>query len=132
MSPSRTSVLCAFARNVPELVAGRVLQGVAAAPLVPLSMSLVFGRGGAGTRQVPVSAGIVLFLGPALGPTVGGLLITAWSWPAIFLINAPIGLAALAALPLLRRRGIADFPDRAARFDPVGLLLLSAGLATAS
>ncbi len=127
-----TSVLCAFAQNVPELVAARVLQGIAAAPLVPLSMSLVFGRGGVAARQVPVSAGIVLFLGPALGPTVGGLLITGWSWRAIFLINAPIGLAALAALPLLRRRGIADSPDRTARFDPVGLLLLSAGLAAAS
>jgi len=127
-----TSVLCALAQNVPELVAGRVLQGVAAAPLVPLSMSLVFGRGTAAVRRVPVSAGIVLFLGPALGPTVGGLLISAWSWPAIFFINAPIGLAALAALPLLRRRGITDTPDRSARFDPFGLLLLSAGLAAAS
>ena len=57
---------------------------------------------------------------------------TAWSWRAIFFINAPIGLAALAALPLLRRRGITDSADRAARFDPVGLLLLSAGLAGAS
>jgi EmrB/QacA subfamily drug resistance transporter len=126
-----TSVLCALAQSVPELVAGRVLQGVAAAPLVPLSMSLVFGRGGAAARQVPTSAGIVLFLGPALGPTVGGLLISAWSWPAIFLINAPIGVAALLALPLLRRRGITDVPDRAARFDPVGLVLLSTGLAAA-
>jgi EmrB/QacA subfamily drug resistance transporter len=127
-----TSVLCAFAENVPELVTGRILQGIAAAPLVPLSMSLVFGRGKAGTDQVPVSAGIVLFLGPALGPTVGGLLISAWSWPAIFLINAPIGVAALLALPMLRQRGITDRPDHTARFDPFGLVLLSAGLAGAS
>jgi hypothetical protein len=72
----------------------------------------------------------VLFLGPALGPTVGGLLVSAWSWPAIFLVNAPIGLAALAALPALRRHGIHDAPDRGARFDPGGLLL-SGGLVLA-
>jgi EmrB/QacA subfamily drug resistance transporter len=121
------SVLCAFAQNVPELVGARVAQGVAAAPLVPLSMSLTLGR----RDKIPTSAGIVLFLGPALGPTVGGLLVSAWSWPAIFLVNAPIGLAALAALPVLRRRGITDERDRAARFDPAGLLLLSGGLVLA-
>jgi EmrB/QacA subfamily drug resistance transporter len=121
------SVLCAFAQNIPELVGMRVVQGVAAAPLVPLSMSLILGR----QNTVPTSAGLVLFLGPALGPTIGGLLVSAWSWPAIFLVNAPIGLAALAALPLLRRHGIVDERDRAARFDPAGLLLLSGGLVLA-
>ncbi|GIH13309.1 DHA2 family efflux MFS transporter permease subunit [Rugosimonospora africana] len=121
------SVLCAFAQNIPELVAARAAQGVAAAPLVPLSMSLTLGR----RDKIPTSAGIVLFLGPALGPTVGGLLVAAWSWPAIFLVNAPIGLAALAALPVLRRRGIVDERDPAARFDPAGLLLLSGGLVLA-
>jgi EmrB/QacA subfamily drug resistance transporter len=122
-----TSVLCAFAQSIPELVGARVVQGVAAGPLVPLSMSLLLG----GQRKVPTSAGIVLFLGPALGPTVGGLLVSVWSWPAIFLVNAPIGIAALAALPALRRRGLADVRDRAARFDPAGLLLLSGGLVAA-
>src|SRR5690348_4322690 len=99
------SVACAFAQNVPELVATRAVQGMAAAPLVPLSMNLLFGQAGAGEGRIPVSAGIVFFLGPALGPTVGGVLLTAWSWPAIFLINAPIGIAALLALRSLRRNG---------------------------
>jgi EmrB/QacA subfamily drug resistance transporter len=118
------SVLCAFASNVPELVGARVAQGVLAAPLVPLSMSLTLGR----RDRIPTSAGIVLFLGPALGPTIGGLLVSAWGWPAIFLVNAPIGVAALAAVPVLRRRGVASERDRAARFDPAGLALLSGGL----
>ena len=132
------SVLCAFAQTVPQLVTARVLQGVAAAPLVPLSMSLIIGPGGVGgpggsgrSGRFPVSAAIVLFLGPALGPTVGGLLVTGWGWPAIFLVNAPIGAAALLAIPSLRRQGITVAADRSARFDPVGLLLLSAGLALA-
>jgi EmrB/QacA subfamily drug resistance transporter len=126
-----TSVACAFAQNVPELVATRAVQGMAAAPLVPLSMNLLFGQAGAGEGRIPVSAGIVFFLGPALGPTVGGLLLSAWRWPAIFLINAPIGVAALLALRSLRRNGFTDATDRAARFDPFGLALLSAGLVLA-
>jgi EmrB/QacA subfamily drug resistance transporter len=125
------SVLCALAGNVGELVAARALQGAAGAPLVPLSMSLALGPGGGRRGGIPASAGVVLFLGPALGPTVGGLLVGAWGWPAIFLVNAPIGAAALLVLPTLARRGITDTRDPSARFDPLGLVLLSAGLAGA-
>lgn len=123
------SVLCALAGSVPQLVAARVVQGAAGAPLVPLSMSLTLG--GARRRDFPASAGIALFLGPALGPTIGGLLVSAWGWPAIFLVNAPIGLAALLAVPTLARHGIVDTRDRSARFDPLGLALISTGLAAA-
>jgi EmrB/QacA subfamily drug resistance transporter len=120
------SVGCALAQNVPELVGARVVQGIAAAPLVPLSLNLIFGNGDA--DNVPVSAGLVLFLGPALGPTVGGVLVTTGGWPYIFLVNVPIGVAALLGIPHLRRLGIADEVDRATRFDPFGLALLSVGL----
>jgi EmrB/QacA subfamily drug resistance transporter len=124
------SLACSIAVNVPELIAFRVAQGMAAAPLVPLAMNLIFGAG-TDRERFPVSAGLVLFLGPALGPTVGGLLVTAWRWPLIFLVNVPIGIAALAALPSLRRHGITSTADRTARFDPLGLALLSAGLTLA-
>jgi EmrB/QacA subfamily drug resistance transporter len=124
------SLACSLAVNVPELIAFRVAQGIAAAPLVPLAMNLIFGTG-TDRDRFPVSAGLVLFLGPALGPTVGGLLITAWRWPLIFLVNVPIGIAALAAVPSLRRHGITSTADRTARFDPLGLALLSAGLTLA-
>ncbi|MEN3306095.1 MAG: hypothetical protein V7603_2297 [Micromonosporaceae bacterium] len=125
------SAACAFAGTVAELIAFRAVQGVAAAPLVPLSMNLLFGQAGVGRRQFPVAAGIALFLGPALGPSLGGLLITAWSWPVIFLVNLPVGAAALLAVPRLRRAGFVDEADRDAPFDAVGLALLSAGLVLA-
>jgi EmrB/QacA subfamily drug resistance transporter len=122
------SLLCALAANAPELIAARALQGVAAAPLVPLSMNLIFGRGDEAVKDVPVMAGLVLFLAPALGPTLGGLLISVWGWPSIFLINLPFGIVALLGMRHLRRVGFVDQPDRTARFDPVGLVLLSVGL----
>ncbi|HEX6500914.1 MAG TPA: DHA2 family efflux MFS transporter permease subunit [Micromonosporaceae bacterium] len=125
------SAACAVAGSVPALVTFRVAQGVVAAPLVPLAMNLLFGGAGAARGGVPVSAGLVLFLGPALGPTVGGLLVSAWGWPWVFLVNVPIGLAALTAVPSLRRYGITSVRDRSARFDPFGLLLLSTGLVAA-
>ena len=82
------------------LIAARIVQGLVAAPLVPLAMSMLLGRdqaSGAGARSISPAAGIMLFLGPALGPTVGGALIGAGGWRAIFLLNVPIGALAAAA-----------------------------------
>jgi EmrB/QacA subfamily drug resistance transporter len=122
------SVACSLTRTVPELIAVRALQGAVAAPLIPLAMSLLVGPDSGRSRRVPGSAAIVVFLGPALGPAVGGLLVGTWGWPAIFLVNAPIGLAALTAVPALSRRGLGATADPAARLDLTGLLLMSAGL----
>src|SRR5579863_5701594 len=77
------SALCALAPDVTLLVAARVLQGLVAAPLVPLAMSMLLG--GQGARSISPLAGVMLFLGPALGPTVGGVLIGAAGWRSIFL-----------------------------------------------
>jgi len=121
------SALCALAPNAGVLVAARVLQGLVAAPLVPLAMSMLLGRATGAARSISPAAGIMLFLGPALGPTVGGALIGAVGWRAIFLINVPLG--ALAALAV-RFVPPALAPGRTpgARFDLPGLILLAAGL----
>jgi len=121
------SALCALAPEAGVLVAARVMQGLVAAPLVPLAMSMLLGRGTGAARSISPLAGIMLFLGPALGPTVGGALIGAGGWRAIFLINVPLG--ALAALAV-RFVPAALAPGRTpgARFDLPGLVLLAAGL----
>jgi len=123
-----TSLLCALAPTVPTLIGFRVLQGIAAAPLVPISMNLLFGRTGVGQNDFPISAGLVLFLGPALGPSIGGFLVTTWGWPSIFLVNLPIGVLALAGVGALPKRGYGGGADLSARFDAVGLVLLCTGL----
>src|SRR5215472_10254525 len=118
------SALCAAAPGAGVLVAARVVQGLVAAPLVPQAMSMLLGGGGS-ARSVSPLAGIMLFLGPALGPTVGGALIGAGGWRTIFLINVPLGAAAAV------RSVPAEFaPGRipGTRFDLPGLILLAAGL----
>jgi EmrB/QacA subfamily drug resistance transporter len=123
------SGLCALAPDAGLLVAARGLQGLVAAPLVPLAMSMLLGRGpgGGGARSISPLAGVMLFLGPALGPTVGGALIGAAGWRAIFVINVPAGALAAAAV---RSVPAALAPGRTpgARFDLPGLVLLAAGL----
>ncbi|HEY0248697.1 MAG TPA: DHA2 family efflux MFS transporter permease subunit [Gryllotalpicola sp.] len=124
------SAACAIAPNIDSLIAFRVVQGFVGAPLVPLALSILLGKDGIGGGRVPISAALVLFLAPALGPTLGGLLIGAGGWRWIFLINVPVGVIGL--LLLLRiPKGLGAAPDRATRFDPIGFLLLAVGLTAA-
>ncbi len=121
------SVLCALAPSIGLLIAARAVQGLLGAPLVPLAMTMLLGGEGA---RMPPAAGVVLFLAPALGPTLGGLLLQVAGWPLIFLVNLPVGLVgALAGARMPAPAG--ERGDPAARFDPLGLLLLAGGLVAA-
>lgn len=121
------SALCAAAPEINMLIAARVLQGLAGAPMVPLAMSMLLGTGGS-SRSISPIAGMMLFLGPALGPSVGGALIGAGGWRWIFLINVPLGVVAVVASRRLPPSLAAGGPDRSARFDLIGWLLLAVGL----
>ncbi|MFG2040348.1 DHA2 family efflux MFS transporter permease subunit [Dactylosporangium sp. NPDC048998] len=120
------SAICSAAPGIGLLIAARALQGLSGAPLVPLAMSVLLGRQGA-ARRIPLAAGLLFFLAPAIGPSVGGLLIAAGGWRWIFLVNLPIGVLALLGVRRLPA-GVAPDADGHARPDPFGLALLSAGL----
>lgn len=124
------SVLCALAPTLGWLIAARAVQGLGAAVMMALTMAFV---GEAVPKERTGSAmgllGTMSAIGTALGPTLGGVLIAACGWPAIFLANLPLGLLALYLarrhLPVDRPRPQAD----AAGFDAVGTLLLALTLA---
>ncbi|HEY1531034.1 MAG TPA: DHA2 family efflux MFS transporter permease subunit [Galbitalea sp.] len=127
------SAACAFAGDVGWLIGFRAVQGFVGAPLVPLAISILLGKSGIGGGKIPVSAALTLFLAPALGPTIGGLIlsgndVTHWRW--IFLINVPIGIIGL-LLMLRVPRHIAPGANPDTKFDPVGFLLLGIGLTAA-
>lgn len=118
------SALCAVAPSLPWLVAARALQGVGAAAPMALAMAFV---GAALPKARTGSAmgllGTMSAVGTALGPSLGGVLIAAFGWPALFAVNVPLGLLALAMawrwLPADAGAGTA------ARFDVAGLLWLA-------
>jgi EmrB/QacA subfamily drug resistance transporter len=121
------SVLCASANTLEMLVAFRVVQGLGGGMLMPLGMTILTRAAGpARVGRVMAVLGIPMLLGPIFGPIVGGALIDSASWHWIFLINLPIGLAALIYAAIVLPK---DNVEPSESFDWVGMLLLSPGLA---
>lgn len=92
------SVLCSLAPSLAFLIAARVIQGAGAALLVPTSLSLIphlFPETKERANAVAVWSGIGA-LAIAAGPLLGGLLVDAFGWRSVFLVNLPCGLVALA------------------------------------
>ncbi|MDA0565054.1 DHA2 family efflux MFS transporter permease subunit [Streptomonospora sp. S1-112] len=120
------SALCALATGPAALIAARAVQGLAAGAMVPAGQAVIASEAGAERLGRLMGAlGVVVSLGPAVGPAVGGLLVEAVSWRWVFAINVPVGIAALAAARALVPAGRAD---RSRRLDWPGLLLLGCGL----
>lgn len=125
------SLVCACATDLPVLVIGRTIQGVAGALLIPSAMPLLthaFPDPGQRARAIGGwSAFSALAL--VLGPLLGGLLVQWTGWQSIFLINLPLGAVALAlgAWSIPERR----HPQHAA-MDPAGQILSTLALAALS
>ncbi|HEY2571767.1 MAG TPA: MFS transporter [Solirubrobacteraceae bacterium] len=122
------SLLCALAPSLEALVAFRALQGVGGAMLTPVALSIVrnvFEDPRERAQAIGVW-GAMFGVSMALGPVLGGLLVSASSWRAIFLVNLPVGLVVLVLTALFVPESRAPRPRR---FDPVGQVLVTAGLA---
>jgi EmrB/QacA subfamily drug resistance transporter len=121
------SVLCSTAGNIGELLCFRAVQGLGGGMIMPLGMTIVTKAAGPERMgRVMAVLGGPMLLGPICGPILGGWMIQVASWRWIFLINLPIGLAALISARFVLPR---DEPRPAERFDLLGMLLLSPGLA---
>ena len=125
---SVASLLCSLAPTVGFLVGARVLQAVGASMMNPVAMSIITNTF-TDPRERAQAVGIwgaVFGISMALGPIVGGTLVSSVGWRSIFLINIPVGLAAIALTLRFIPESKAPSPRR---FDPVGQALVIALLA---
>jgi len=121
------SGLCALAPGIDLLVGARVLQGAGAALVLPSSLAVIasaFSDSKARAQAIGVWAAVA-GVATALGPVAGGLLVDFAGWRSVFLVNLPIGVAAL----VMARRRLSDTPRRPAGLDLGGQLLAAGSLA---
>lgn len=120
------SALGAMAQSLTGIILARGLQGVAAGLMIPLSLSLIFSAYPSDQRgRASGIWGFAVMIAPAIGPSVGGLLLEISHWRALFLMNMPFALLGLlcgyhylAAEPSNRRR----------QFDLLGFTLITLGM----
>lgn len=123
-----SSLGCAAAQDIGQLVVSRVAQGLAGAMMVPVGRIILL-------RTVPKTEllkamsflSLPALLGPVIGPPLGGFLVTYASWHWIFLINIPVGILGLA---LILHYIPADTPVARRRLDWIGFILSGLSLAT--
>jgi len=118
------SAACALAQNIGWLIAARAVQGAGAAVMLAVGLALL--SAGFPPEQRPKALGIfgaVTGLGVVLGPLAGGAVVQGISWPWIFWINVPIGLATIA---LTQARVGESFGPNSA-LDLPGLVLITGG-----
>jgi len=119
------SAAAALAPSIGWLVAARAVQGVGAAILIPLTLTLLSAAVPPQRRGLALGAwGAIGGLAVAIGPLVGGAVVEGASWQWIFWLNVPIGVA---LLPIARAK-LAESHGPATRLDLPGLTLASLGL----
>jgi EmrB/QacA subfamily drug resistance transporter len=122
------SALCGLAWSLPVLIFFRILQGIGGASLFPLSMALIFREFPPEERGLGMGLfGVPALLAPAIGPTLGGYLVTYAGWQLIFYINVPVGImAVILSIILLHDQPV----ERRPRFDVAGFIFAAVGLAS--
>lgn len=122
------SVLCGLSTSLGELVVWRIMQGVGGGALIATSQAILY-ESFPPTEKAMASAlfGIGMMVGPALGPTLGGIIVEQYSWPWIFLVNVPFGLVAFALVGLYYRPPKSRSAD-AGKVDAIGFALLAIGI----
>jgi EmrB/QacA subfamily drug resistance transporter len=124
------SALCGMAPTLWLLIAARAAQGLGAAIMMALAMALVGDTvPKAKTGRAMGLLGTMSAIGTALGPTLGGLLISGFGWRAIFLVTVPLGLLTLALAYRFLPTAAARPKSARADFDMLGTLLLAVTLA---
>ncbi|WCO65146.1 DHA2 family efflux MFS transporter permease subunit [Iamia majanohamensis] len=122
------SVLCALAPGLGVLIVARVLQGIGGGLMMPVAMAMIYELFEPHERGKALGYfGIAVMAAPAIGPVLGGSLVSSLSWRWLFLINVPIGVVGFpVAARLLRDTGFRE----ARPLDRVGLGLSGVGLAS--
>jgi EmrB/QacA subfamily drug resistance transporter len=127
-----SALACATAPTAPVLIAARLVQGLAGGTITPLALALIIPLFPADRRGYAIGLwSATQSAAVAAAPSLGGILVSAIGWRAVFMLQVPIGLIALAGTTWLADHDQAR-TDRSLPPDLYGLLLLAPGIALPS
>lgn len=126
------SLMCALSTSLDSLLTARVVQALGGGAMAPTSMAIISYVFPARVRGTVLGWwGLGNLVGPAIGPTLGGILTEKFGWPSIFYINLPIGILTVALafryLGVLRKQPRLKLP-----FDLTGFVALTIFLVACS
>lgn len=120
-----SSALCGIAASLPAMIAFRFAQGLFGAFLMPMSQAIMYDINPPENHaQAMTIWGMVIMVGPIMGPVLGGWLTDNFNWRWVFFINVPIGIPAMIGAWMLLDNG----QPSERRFDWTGFGLLAVGL----
>jgi EmrB/QacA subfamily drug resistance transporter len=121
-----SSLCCGFATNIAFLLVMRLIQALGGGAFMPSATGIVSDQFGAQRDRAVGMFASIFPIGGIVGPVVGGLFVSYWSWRGIFLVNVPIGIGLL----ILSARFIPSAPTRpSSRIDIAGIALLAGMIA---
>lgn len=120
------SFLCGAAHNMHELIAARVIQGMAGGLLAPLTQLMIARVAGKQMVKVIGIAAAPILLAPLFGPILAGTILKHFSWPWLFYINLPVGLIAIVLAAFFIPHDESLIQKRP--FDMAGFLMISPSL----
>jgi EmrB/QacA subfamily drug resistance transporter len=121
-------MLCGAAQTIEQLIAARVLQGMAGGLLVPMTQLMIAKAAGRNMARVMGYSAAPILLAPLLGPPIAGAILKVASWKWLFYVNLPVGILALTLAAFLLPRDEPSTQKRA--FDFLGFALITPGLAS--
>lgn len=122
-----SSMLCGIATSLEEMVAFRVLQGISAAFIGPLSQTVMLDINPPERHAKAMSIwGMGVMIGPIMGPVLGGWLTENYNWRWVFYVNLPVGILTLGLLWFL----LPSRPRNSRSFDMLGFSMLALALAS--
>lgn len=124
------SVMCGFSHSLTQMIIGRIGQGFTGGAMIPTAQTIVRTR--LPPHQMPIGMtlfGLIVLLGPLLGPVAGGWLAENIDWSWCFFVNVPVGVALMALLYAGLPKGRTDW-HQFIHADWLGIVGMSAGLSS--
>jgi EmrB/QacA subfamily drug resistance transporter len=121
------SLLSGLSADLPQLVLARIVQGVGGGAIFPVGMAMIYEQFPPGRRGMAMGVWTLgIALAPALGPTLGGVIVTELGWRWLFMVNVPIGIIGIiVGARMLTMQGFREVRP----FDAIGFGLITVGLA---